>query len=69
MSIWSETPPAKAGTYLVNCGDGVADTVTLDDDLRLWLGGYPMHVSDLTGFLFGPAIPSPEQCAEIAKGA
>lgn len=66
--IWSETPPTKAGTYLVYCGYGAADTVTLDDDLRLWIGGHPFHVSDLTGYLFGPPIPTPEVCAEIAKG-
>lgn len=62
MSIWSESPPTKSGWYWVK-SKSIGKEFTWEVDEQglgdLW------HASEL---LFGPAIPLPEQCAEIAKG-
>jgi len=69
--IWSETPPTKSGWYWVKSRG--SDQVWIAERTRggVWdhvSGEYPTDSKASELILFGPPIPSPEQCHEIAKG-
>lgn len=59
--IWSNKPPTTSGWYWVK-GDASDEMCPT----RLHIdGSWECHPSMV---LFGPPIPTPEQCHEIAKG-
>lgn len=66
--IWSETPPTKAGTYWIQqiksgreFGSTLSESGEWDAYDGFWDNGTQL-------VLFGPPIPTPEVCTEIAKG-
>lgn len=69
---WSKTPPTESGWYWVKIRGGKETIGELGcaGVLSHWFidGGWETAEAVVVDYLFGPAIPSPEQCAEIAKG-
>lgn len=69
--IWSETPPTKSGWYWVKARNTGSQFVRFRTDDGYWpFAGNVTPADDRMAryYLFGPPIPSPEQCHEIAKG-
>ena len=66
--IWSNKPPTTSGYFWMRTKwkDEVGEPVIYWwNGVFVWTGGANMDPKHL---LFGPPIPTPEQCAEIAKG-
>jgi hypothetical protein len=66
--IWSETPPTKSGWYWVKLTNRKDHFPVWTSGDKWVCGGILSPERMARGYLFGPPIPSPEQCAEIAKG-